>query len=443
MTLSVDTSTTFQTISGFGAAGAFVDTFDSGDADYLFGTLALSVFRSELSTVMTPTIQGWPMMDLDSGGHGPSTFQAELQAYDRGCRQFLVSAWVAATDTLNGPFPWNVSGGANTALSTSHYADFATAFTTYCDNLLAAGLTDVKIFVSPANEPDITPGYAQTSWTTTQLLDFILNHLGPALLAWGIAHPDWQAASGQASPQVLYGEVAEWSVLSTWIAAAEADTAALAYIGLYGTHQYFGGGASAPPTPCSRPIWETEAFNQGTSFDATMTDAMAEINLVYEGLTTGMAETWLYWVFVDDGDDDNSGLIGNSADSPTILTKRSYCMGNFSKFIVPGSIRIGCSSAPSGVNATAYKLPDGRLAVVCINTNGSSTPLSVSVSGTTLTSVVPWVTDASNNLVSSSSIPVSSGAFSSTLGANSVTSFVQPTIGSPIAVDLNYKSVTF
>ena len=66
----------------------------------------------------------------------------------------------------------------------------------------------------------------------------------------------------------------------------------------------------------------------------------------------------------------------------------------------------------------------GTLAVVAINTNTSATPLSVYVSGVVPCSFTPWVTSATDNLVSKTAITVSNARFSATLDPQSVTSFV-------------------
>jgi glucuronoarabinoxylan endo-1,4-beta-xylanase len=107
-------------------------------------------------------------------------------------------------------------------------------------------------------------------------------------------------------------------------------------------------------------------------------------------------------------------------------TKRLWVMGNFSRFVRPGHMRVSTSgTVPSGVLLTAYKNPvDGTVVVVAINNNTAATPLSLYISGAVPCSITPWVTSATDNIASQSPITVSNARFSATLAAQSVTSFV-------------------
>ena len=82
-------------------------------------------------------------------------------------------------------------------------------------------------------------------------------------------------------------------------------------------------------------------------------------------------------------------------------------------------------TVPSGLLLTAYTNPaDGTVAVVAINSNTSSTNLSVYISGAAPCSMTPWVTSSSDSLASKSSVTVSGSRFTFSLGAQSVTTFV-------------------
>jgi O-glycosyl hydrolase len=435
MTLAIDSTTLLQQMDGFGAAGVDATTYSTSVADFLWSTgLGLTIFRSELWINTSSGIQSYSQyfQPMYSGGNTvQGDWSLEKQAYDRGVRTFILTCW--APPSILGPWPWLVSGSQNGALLASHYADLATAFTSALSNAMAAGVYITH--VSPANEPDITPGYAQTSWSTAQLVSFVKNNLGPALATWAAANPAWQAATGLSTPQILISETAAWSALATWIAAFEADATALSYVSRYASHQYFGGGASAPPSPCSRAIWMTETTDPNATYDTTMTSGLVIAAQIYAAINTGTASAWVHWFANDVSDNNNSGLIGTNAanwsnqaasladwNAPT-LPKRAYVLGNFSKIVTPKSNRCSLSGSPAGVNSLAFKRPDGRLVLVCINTNSSPTALSVSGLLTT-PSVTPWLTDSSHNLSTQPPISVSGGAFSTTLPASSVTTFL-------------------
>ena len=71
--------------------------------------------------------------------------------------------------------------------------------------------------------------------------------------------------------------------------------------------------------------------------------------------------------------------VGNYCDAPVLFDRRQqtviknssyYAIGHFSKFIIPGSIRIGYEATlPLGVQAIAYQRPDNQKVVVFLNTN--------------------------------------------------------------------------
>jgi O-glycosyl hydrolase len=65
------------------------------------------------------------------------------------------------------------------------------------------------------------------------------------------------------------------------------------------------------------------------------------------------------------------------------------------------------------------------VAVVAVNNNMSSTPISVAISGgSSPCSMTPWVTSSSDSLASKPDVMVSQGRVSLSLGAQSVTTLV-------------------
>jgi glucuronoarabinoxylan endo-1,4-beta-xylanase len=114
---------------------------------------------------------------------------------------------------------------------------------------------------------------------------------------------------------------------------------------------------------------------------------------------------------------------GGSASNPP---KRVYTMGNFSKFVRPGYVRVGISGVPSSVHMVPFVSPtDGTVAIVALNEGSSAVNVSFFVSGAGWPSTVtPYVTSASSNLAAGTAITVAAGRFSGSLEAQSVTTFV-------------------
>jgi hypothetical protein len=89
-------------------------------------------------------------------------------------------------------------------------------------------------------------------------------------------------------------------------------------------------------------------------------------------------------------------------------------------------VRIGSTSSNSGVDVSAYKNTDGTVAVVALNTLSSSDTINYTTSGIGGTSgtVTPWLTNASSNVAAQSAISLSGGAFSATVPARSLVTYV-------------------
>lgn len=69
--------------------------------------------------------------------------------------------------------------------------------------------------------------------------------------------------------------------------------------------------------------------------------------------------------------------IENYVDSPILVNSTSgefykqpmfYAIGHFSKFVPPGSFRIGTLSGVDGLNVAAFSRPDGGVVLVILNT---------------------------------------------------------------------------
>jgi glucuronoarabinoxylan endo-1,4-beta-xylanase len=136
-------------------------------------------------------------------------------------------------------------------------------------------------------------------------------------------------------------------------------------------------------------------------------------------LVTGEASAWVWWWYPGQGD--NEGLLAQGGAD----TKRHYTLGNFSKFVRPGYVRLNVSGAPpTDVLLSAYS-SSNTVVIVAINSGTSMLSVPVNLSGGTApTSCMPWLTSANANLVSQTAVSVSGGAFSASLPGPSVTTFV-------------------
>src|SRR5262249_22628020 len=154
--------------------------------------------------------------------------------------------------------------------------------------------------------------------------------------------------------------------------------------------------------------WQTEQSSMD-AFDPNIGNGLVVARWIHDAIVIGKVSAWHYW-WLTGLNNDNEGLIGYSGNSR--LTKRLYTVGNFSKFIRPGSVVVGVSESPRGVSVSAYKNPDaGAFVIVAINQNGSDTPLTLTLNGLTAASVTPWVTSNSLNLGRQPAVAIEGGNF--------------------------------
>lgn len=71
----------------------------------------------------------------------------------------------------------------------------------------------------------------------------------------------------------------------------------------------------------------------------------------------------------------------NDDGSDFILMSEYYYIGQFSRYIQPGAVRIGASAWCSDIETTAFENPDGTRTVVLFNRTGSDLPVSVTFDG--------------------------------------------------------------
>ena len=158
-------------------------------------------------------------------------------------------------------------------------------------------------------------------------------------------------------------------------------------------------------------------------FGSSIGSALLYAQDIHNWMTIANANAWHYWWLIDVNAVDNQGLVSASG----AVSKRLYMMGNYSKFVRPGSYRIDATAAPqTGVLVSAYKeyASNGVLAIVVINQNGASVTQSFALNGISVSSVTPWITSATLNLEQQGDVAVNGGDFSYTLPGSSITTFV-------------------
>jgi O-glycosyl hydrolase len=141
--------------------------------------------------------------------------------------------------------------------------------------------------------------------------------------------------------------------------------------------------------------------------------------------------SWVAWQAVNEaGDaspDDVWGLAYLDSNGNISYPARYYAMGNYSKFVREGYRMIGNSDANS---FTAYNASTNSLVIVTTNSSTSSEAVSYNLSAfnNVGASATPYQTSASENLQQLANVSISNKTFTSTLPAQSITTFVIPNV---------------
>ncbi len=437
---TISGSTTFQTIAGFGFAEAFGEAASVMNApsseqqqalNLLLSTSAgagLDIIRNEISadpgTTIEPNSPGSPgaaptyvsLASIDSD-QGQLWFDQQAKA-NYGVTNIFADAWSAPGFMKTNGSQDNggqVCGVSGTSCSTGDWRQaYANYLLQYAKDYAAAGVP--LTYIGPANEPDFSASYDSMTMSASQMAS-LLDVVGPAVKNSGLStQAECCAATG-------------WPNSAAYASAIEADPTALADTAVFSSHGYSG----APTTPLAgwtKPVWETEWFgNTSSTWDPAWDDGTADSGLtwaqhIYQGLTGANLNAFLFWQGADPNNG-NGGLVFLSNGTAS-ASGRLWAFANYSRYIRPGAVRIGSASSNSGVDISAYKNTDGTVAVVVLNTLSSSDTISYSTSGIGGSSgtVTPFLTNGSSSVAPQPAISRSGGAFSATVPARSLVTYV-------------------
>jgi glucuronoarabinoxylan endo-1,4-beta-xylanase len=429
--VTVALAQTRQTIDGFGINNTYAPGMDDATADALFDPvngLGLTILRIGMSP---------------NGTHANTASPDDIaKAKARGVQYIVGSTWSppASCKTNNS----TQNGGHLLESCYGSWSDTIAKFA--ADNDLYA--------MSPANEPDFASCgtaepcngvYDTTLYTANEMVAF-LKVVGPKLEAVGVKligpeASEWLHAWSNDSACCSVGGKESSDPLNcgfpgTQCAEGEGydyghaiykDATAWAELDILGVHQYDTQVAMPWPAdvPERKPIWQTEMsgvkwWPEGTP-SSDISNGVAVAGWLHNALTVGEANAWLWWWWKAQGATNEGLLLSDGTD-----TKRHYTFGNFTRFVRPGYTRVDVTGNDSAdLLLSAYKGPAGQVVVVAINKGAAalSTPIAIA-GGTAPTSMTPWVTSASDNLVAKTAVPVTGGSFTATLAGTTVTTFV-------------------
>ncbi|HET9869709.1 MAG TPA: glycoside hydrolase, partial [bacterium] len=345
-TATIDSTTTYQYIRGFGASSAWHEsTFSTQLATWFWDStgmtgnnpngIGMSMLRCHIPYNNSTSATG------GTGISDPGETAVMKQAIDLGVTQVWVTEWTPPNAYKTNGAPYgsgdpvattnNTFSGAGTTPangSDTGYANYLVNYIQYVNAQLNS--RGVKVLaVSPQNEPDWNPTYESAIWTAGKF-DVFVGSLYSAL----------QAAS--LNTKIM---IPESFADNKSLAATAMDDAAIApEVAVIGNHLYGLNGA----TPYSlagagfthltnQENWETEMSDvSGAANDTSITSGLQIASWVQQCIVGASMNAYHAWWLYPTGNT-NEALIGTD----NLSTKKLWCLGNWSRFVRPGYYRMG------------------------------------------------------------------------------------------------------
>lgn len=276
----------------------------------------------------------------------------------------------------------------------AQYANHLNNFVNYMKN------NSVNLYaISMANEPDY--GHDWTWWTSSEIVTFLKYYAGS--INCRLIAPESFSYNKNIMEPILN------------------DSQALANVDIMGTHLY-GTQYKNFAWPlfqqkgAGKQLWMTEVYYPNS--DANSADRWPEALGVSEHIHNAMInnmQTYVWWYI-------------RRSYSPMkedgTISKRGYCMAQYSKFIRRGYRRVAATANPNnGVYVSAYT-GDGKAVIVAINKGSSSISQKFTVNGQSISSVDRYRTSSNENLAKTSNLALTDNGFWAYMPANSVSTFV-------------------
>jgi glucuronoarabinoxylan endo-1,4-beta-xylanase len=388
-----------QRIDGFGASSAFRGTgFTTAQADMLFSTntgIGLSLLRNQ----------------VQAGGFASlAEIGIMQQAIARGARVWS-TPWSPQASFKT---PQIANGGNFDSANNQAYANQLASYVVTMKN------QGIDLYaLSVQNEPDITNSTYATCWWTAQQISNFVPYLHDALVA-----------SNVASTRIMISESFQWQNHATLYTTAMNDPSIAAMVGVIADHNYDGippdpaTGTPAAITNYGKALWETEVatLDPSGSTDSSMQDGIYWAGRIHAFLTVAQANAWHFWWLIYGNSTPNQGLTDISS---SVLAKRGYVLGNYSRFVRPNYYRIGVAEE-GGAMVSAFRATNSSaFAIVAINSSPTNAVnQTFDLSNFTASSVIPWVTSGTLSLSSQAAVAVSNSSFFYVLPPLSVVTFI-------------------
>lgn len=447
--LKVRTDMTYQTVDGFGASSAWTyqnlgmiedEAVKEEAIEKLYGDsgLALNIFRyniggggKELNVYSDPQ-RGAESFFIADRFRGDYSVFADPDNYDftrdKGVRELFEKALSKGNIDevvffVNSPHYLMTRNGLTHGSKTKEnnlkedcyepFCDYMFVITNWLyDNVICKYDREIKVYISPVNEPQWDWGGRGASQEGCHYDPAVLakfyDVFSTKLKAYNEAHAtsfimdifesgNYKLTESGTKFQAYMEAMAEYdyfneiNTLSAHSYGADTNLRArnLAYSFLMRSYP-------------SKKFSVSEYCVLEGGVDPSIDMGLYSAKVIMRDLNTLNAVKWNWWLSVSTYDYEDGLVYWNPQpqdDNAAIsVTKRFYAMGHFSKFIEPGSVRVGTEYGDSlgwnGVECSAFIKTDGRLALVVINDSTRSHRIRLYGGYGTVTEIV---TDADRN----------------------------------------------
>jgi glucuronoarabinoxylan endo-1,4-beta-xylanase len=380
----IDSSISYQTIQGFGGINLpeWIGDLTASQRQTAFGNgedeLGLTVLRVYVNS---------------DSSQWYKALETAKYAQERGALVFA-TPW-NPPDSLCETF--TKDGKTAKRLRHDKYAEYAQHLNDFVHYMQDNGVDLYAISVQ--NEPDY--GEDWTWWTSDECIDFLANY------------------ADQIDCRVMSPETFQYN--KTYYQAILDNSDAFANVDLFGTH-FYGTTRSNMDFPAlessGKNIWMTEVYVPNSTSDAdTYPEALDVAENIHNGLVVGNMSAYVWWYIRR-----YYGLIKEDGN----ISKRGYCLAQYSKFVRPGDVRIAVTEQPAeDVYVSAYKSEDDdRITIVAINKSSEGYAQYFATGDENVTNIDRYRTSADENLAYTASLKISDGGFWAQLPAESVSTFV-------------------
>ncbi|QSB26447.1 RICIN domain-containing protein [Flavobacterium sp. CLA17] len=386
-TVTINAATTYQTMDGFGY------TLTEGSCEVISGMAATqqNQLLNDLYNTTTGLNASVVRISIGASDLSSSSYSYNETSGDVNMNNF----------SLNGPdltylipiikkillinpnikilaTPWSAPRWMKTnnswiggSLQTQYYAAYARYFVKYFAAMQAQGISIWGI--TPQNEPENPHNEPSMLMNATEQKNFINTQLGPQMAAAGYGNVKIIAFDHNCDNTAYPIDVLNNS----------------SYVDGAAFHLYLGNisAMSTVRNATNKNVYFTEQYTgSGGSFSGDFGWHMQNVVI---GSTNNWAKTVLEWNAANNtslGPRTPGGcttcLGAITVNNSTSYTKNVayYIIGQISKFVKPGALRVSSSSTNGSIISAGFKNPDGSIALVVYNSGGSSNTIRI-VSG--------------------------------------------------------------